>query len=226
MSQRCVDCAGFPLPSARQDWKNGPAIAGCALTTARRALVAGSPRPEAETRKDGRRRLRRGAQIFSSVSISKDFKNPAFAVFIMHLGNLYSIVLICTRRRIMEPVQRKIFSLQDSSFPTGRIPMPNDVFAGRRGFLRCFRESLLALATEPEGIQGIQAQEAERLPGRVPSALYRLRRIGNGQERACAAMHFRRIGRRAGDERRNSRRFSLTLKTLCLRGTFCRSRPG
>ncbi|HMD67293.1 MAG TPA: hypothetical protein VKF42_00345 [Chitinivibrionales bacterium] len=37
------------LPSARQDWKNGPAKAGCCLTTARRALVAGSPRPAAET---------------------------------------------------------------------------------------------------------------------------------------------------------------------------------
>jgi hypothetical protein len=36
------------MPGARQDWKNGPAEAGCRLTTARRAFVAGGPRPKAD----------------------------------------------------------------------------------------------------------------------------------------------------------------------------------
>jgi hypothetical protein len=47
--EKVIDLKESPLPRVRQDWKNGPAIAGCALTTARRTLVAGSPRPKAET---------------------------------------------------------------------------------------------------------------------------------------------------------------------------------
>ncbi|HMD68474.1 MAG TPA: hypothetical protein VKF42_06290 [Chitinivibrionales bacterium] len=41
-----------------------PLEAGCCLTTAHRALVAGSPRPKAETGRTAAAAKRRGAQIF------------------------------------------------------------------------------------------------------------------------------------------------------------------
>ncbi|HMD68736.1 MAG TPA: hypothetical protein VKF42_07625, partial [Chitinivibrionales bacterium] len=69
--------------------------------------------------------------------------------------------------------------------------MANDVFAGRRGFLRCFRESLFALATDQKESKGFKGKRQKDFQVSFPQLFMVCGEAGWGKSalvRRCIAL--------------------------------------